>query len=50
MRDQVTPGTSALFVMTSDAVVDKVQASLRGPRAGELIFTNLGNEQETALR
>src|SRR5580692_6960477 len=23
-RDQITPGTSALFVMTSDAVMDKV--------------------------
>ena len=25
VRDQVTPGTSALFVMTSDAVLDKVR-------------------------
>ena len=29
VRDQITPGTSALFVMTSDAVVDKVQGGLR---------------------
>ncbi len=50
VRDQITPGTSALFVMTSDAVVDKVHAAFAGHQPGELIFTNLSNEQETALR
>ena len=50
VRDQVTPGTSALFVMTSDAVVDKVHdAFAKGPTA-DLIFTNLSAEQEAALR
>src|SRR5436189_4392868 len=29
VRDQITPGTSALFVMTSDAVVDKVQDAFK---------------------
>src|SRR6188472_2960285 len=43
VRDQVTPGTSALFVMTSDAVQD---AGLHG----ELVRTNLSDEQEAKLR
>ena len=50
VRDQVTPGTSALFLMTSDAAVDRVHSALaNGPKA-ELIFTNLSAEQESALR
>jgi uncharacterized membrane protein len=48
-REQITPGTSALFVLTSDAVVDRVQDAFAGSRA-ELLFTNLSTEQETALR
>lgn len=50
VRDHVTPGTSALFVMTSDAVVDKVKDAFMGNQPTELIFTNLSNEQEAALR
>ena len=50
VRDQVTPGTSALFVMTSDAVVDKIKDAFSGLDQGELIFTNLDHEQEAALR
>jgi uncharacterized membrane protein len=50
VRDHVTPGTSALFVMTSDAVMDKLKEGLAGLDKGELIFTNLDNEQEAALR
>ena len=50
VRDQVTPGTSALFVMSSAAVVDRVHAAFAdGPQA-ELISTNLTPEQEAALR
>src|SRR3954470_14714766 len=30
VRDQVTPGTSALFVMSSDAVMDKVRDAFAG--------------------
>ena len=48
-REQVTPGTSALFVLTSDAVVDRVKEAFAGQRA-ELMFTNLSTEQENALR
>ena len=41
-RDQITPGTSALFVMTSDAVMDKVKdAFASAHRPSELLFTNL---------
>ena len=49
-RDQVTPGTSALFVMTSDAVMDKVKDAFAGHQPSELLFTNLSDEQENALR
>ncbi|GAB2856760.1 DUF1269 domain-containing protein [Nocardioides pacificus] len=49
VRDQVTPGTSALFVMSSDAVVDKVKQAFADHRP-ELIFTNVSDEQEAALR
>lgn len=50
VRDSVTPGTSALFVMSSDAVTDKVHAAFTGGEAPELLFTNLSSEQESALR
>ena len=49
VRDQVTPGTSALFVMSSDAVMDKVREAFAGQQP-ELIFTNLSDEQEQAIR
>jgi uncharacterized membrane protein len=48
-RDKVTPGTSALFLLSSDAVVDRVREAFEGQRA-ELLFTNLNDEQEKALR
>lgn len=48
-RESVTPGTSALFVLTSDAVQDKVREAFAGVNA-ELIFTNLSQDQENALR
>jgi len=50
IRDQVTPGTSALFLMTSDAVLDKARDAFAGDSRPELIFTNLSSEQESALR
>jgi uncharacterized membrane protein len=49
VREKVTPGTSALFVMTSDAVVDKVKDAFPGADA-ELIHTNLSDEDEAKLR
>ncbi|WP_340537245.1 DUF1269 domain-containing protein [Nocardioides sp. GXZ039] len=50
VRDEVIPGTSALFVLASDVVVDKLRAAFEGETMGELIFTNLSDEQEAALR
>jgi uncharacterized membrane protein len=49
VREKVTPGTSALFVLSSDAVLDKVKEAFAGTRA-ELIHTNLSGEQEARLR
>jgi uncharacterized membrane protein len=49
VREQVTPGTSALFVMSSGAVVDKVIGEFRETGA-TLVKTNLSNEQEAKLR
>ena len=47
-RDKVTEGTSALFLMTSDAVQNKVIAELKGMQF-ELIASNLTKEQEDKL-
>jgi uncharacterized membrane protein len=49
VRKQVTPGTSALFVLSSDAVRERVREAFRD-NPGELIATNLSEEQEAALR
>ena len=49
VRDDVTPGTSALFLLSSDAVVDRLQQAFTGTHA-ELVSTNLSKEQEDALR
>ena len=48
-RDEITPGTSALFLMSSGAVVDKVRDAFRGDQP-ELVSTNLSDSQERALR
>jgi uncharacterized membrane protein len=47
-REKLTPGTSALFLLTSDAVVDKVLDELKGFEF-ELIASNLSKEQEQQL-
>lgn len=47
-REKVTEGTSALFLMTTDAVKDKVLAELKGFEV-ELIASNLSKEQEEQL-
>jgi uncharacterized membrane protein len=49
IRDEVTPGTSAMFVLTSDAVIDKVREAFRGQEP-VLVSTNLSDQQEQALR
>jgi uncharacterized membrane protein len=49
VRDKVTPGTSALFLLTSGAVLDKVAAAVKGMKF-EIMQTNLSAEQEAKLR
>jgi len=49
VRQKVTPGTSALFLLSSDAVEDRVRAEFAGTEA-ELISTNLSADQEAKLR
>jgi uncharacterized membrane protein len=49
VRSQVTEGTSALFLMTSEAVMDRVvEAMAKVPF--EIIATNLSADQEQKLR
>jgi uncharacterized membrane protein len=48
-RDKVTEGTSALFLLSSGAVVDKVAEAVKGQEF-EVISTNLPKEQEDQLR
>jgi len=52
VKQKITPGTSALFLMTEAAVPDKVQEELQSSIKGhaELIHTNLTSEQEAKLR
>ncbi|SDW73229.1 Uncharacterized membrane protein [Amycolatopsis xylanica] len=50
IRDQLSPGTSALFVLSSGAVIEKVENAFAGQETPELIFTNLSPEEERRLR
>jgi uncharacterized membrane protein len=51
VREKITPGTSAVFLMTQDAVQDKVAQELSSMKGHvELLHTNLTNEQESKLR
>jgi len=49
VRSQVTEGTSALFLMSSGGVTDRVREAVKGQEF-ELIATNLSKEQEERLR
>ncbi|MGI9540394.1 MAG: DUF1269 domain-containing protein [Miltoncostaeaceae bacterium] len=49
VREKVTEGTSALFLLTSDATIDKVVEAFDGQHM-ELIKSSLSHEQENALR
>lgn len=49
VREQVTPGTSALFVMARDVVMDRVTAEFKDTDF-EIIATNLSKEQEDQLK
>lgn len=49
VRSHVTEGTSALFLMTSEAVMDRVVDAMKTFQF-EIIATNLSSEQEQKLR
>jgi uncharacterized membrane protein len=49
IKERVTPGTSALFLLTSDAVEDRVVSEFSDTKV-ELIASNLSAEQEARLR
>ena len=49
VKQRVTPGTSALFLLSADAVVDRVKEGMGGAQ-GELIASNLSADQEAKLR
>ncbi|MCX5408804.1 DUF1269 domain-containing protein [Streptomyces sp. NBC_00335] len=49
VKSEVKPGTSALFLLSSDAVVERVRASFPGGQA-QLIRSNLSGTQEQQLR
>lgn len=49
VREDIKPGTSALFVISSGAVIDKVRAAFAA-ESMELVSTNLSQEQEDKLR
>jgi uncharacterized membrane protein len=49
VRSQVKEGTSALFLMTSDAVLDRVADAMKAVKF-DIISTNLSKEQEQKLR
>jgi uncharacterized membrane protein len=49
VREKVKPGTSALFLLTSGAVVDRVVQAVKGTPM-EIVSTNLSADQEQRLR
>jgi uncharacterized membrane protein len=49
VRDEVTPGTSALFVVSANVVADRVLGEFKGTGA-HLVSSNLSSEQEAKLR
>jgi uncharacterized membrane protein len=49
VQSKVTPGTSALFLLTSDAVRDRIAEAVKGMQF-ELIATNLSKDEEEKLR
>ena len=48
-REKITPGTSGLFLMSSDAVIDRIQDAFKGEDF-EIVATNLSKEQEDQLK
>jgi uncharacterized membrane protein len=50
LKSKVTEGTSALFLLTGQVTVDKVEAAFAPEEKGELIQSNLSAAQEAKLR
>jgi uncharacterized membrane protein len=50
VQSKVTEGTSALFLLTGQVTLDKVEAAFAPEERGELIQSNLSTEQEAKLR
>ena len=50
VRRNITEGTSAVFLLTTGVVLDKIVFAARSLLKFELITSNLSNEQEAALR
>ena len=49
VRAKITPGTSALFLLSSGTVTDRVAEAVKGQQF-EIIQTNLSKEQEARLK
>ncbi len=49
-RDKVTEGTSALFLLSANAVTDRVAEAFKTLPEYELIASNLSSEQEAKLK
>ncbi|MDQ8702570.1 DUF1269 domain-containing protein [Streptomyces sp. LHD-70] len=49
VKSKVTPGTSVLFLLSQDAVVERVREAFPGGHA-QLIQSNLDSAQEAKLR
>lgn len=49
VREKVTPGTSAIFLLTDNAVTDRVVEAMKSLPKFEIISTNLSKEQEASL-
>ncbi len=49
VKEKVTPGTSALFLLSMDEVPERIAARLPGDGA-ELLHSNLDTEREARLR
>jgi uncharacterized membrane protein len=49
VRQRVTPGTSALFLLSANAVIDRIKPALADLQP-QLISTNLSTDQEQQLR
>jgi uncharacterized membrane protein len=50
LQSKVTEGTSALFLLTGQVTVDRVEEAFAPEEKGELIQSNLTKEQEAKLR